>query len=250
MLHNLQTMSNLVIEATDGDIGRCSDFLFDDVSWKIRYMVADTGKWLPGRKVLITPGSLSQIDWKTNRILVNLSTDALRRSPPLDQDAPVSRRYEIELANHYGAGYWWTRSEGMGIMPAPVPFPVKSSDVEADEKTDPEQTQLRSFNEVSGYRIQATDDTLGHLETMLVDDVQWQLDFFVVDTRNWLPGKKVVIPIRWAEGVSWSEETFSVNKTTDDIKECPTIDLSQPVDPQFESVLRKRYAGDNPRPQP
>jgi hypothetical protein len=122
--------------------------------------------------------------------------------------------------------------------------------VEADEKTDPEQTQLRSFNEVSGYRIQATDDTLGHLETMLVDDVQWQLDFFVVDTRNWLPGKKVVIPIRWAEGVSWSEETFSVNKTTDDIKECPTIDLSQPVDPQFESVLRKRYAGDNPRPQP
>jgi len=34
------------VGATDGDIGSVEDFLFDDKLWTVRYLVADTAKWL------------------------------------------------------------------------------------------------------------------------------------------------------------------------------------------------------------
>ena len=41
------------IEATDGEIGHVEDFLVEDSSWAIRYMIVDTRNWWPGRKVLV-----------------------------------------------------------------------------------------------------------------------------------------------------------------------------------------------------
>ena len=67
MLRSVKSMEGYVLRATDGDIGRCKDFLFDDEFWTVRYMVADTRKWLPGRKVLISPISLESPDWQGKR---------------------------------------------------------------------------------------------------------------------------------------------------------------------------------------
>jgi len=55
MLRNAKGILNYVLQAKDGEIGRCKDFLFDDEKWTIRYIVADTRNWLPGRKVLVAP---------------------------------------------------------------------------------------------------------------------------------------------------------------------------------------------------
>src|SRR5262249_17940584 len=50
------------IGAKDGDIGAVDDVLFDDKLWTVRYLVADTAKWLPGRKVMISPIALGHIE--------------------------------------------------------------------------------------------------------------------------------------------------------------------------------------------
>ena len=84
--------------AEDGEIGRCKDFLFDDEKWTIRYMVADTRKWLPGRKVLISPMSLGAVDWSSRHFQVELTRRQVEDSPPLEEDAPVSRQYEMIYA--------------------------------------------------------------------------------------------------------------------------------------------------------
>ena len=55
MLWNASAIKGYAIEASDGDIGTVSDFLFDDVSWQVRWLVVDTGNWLSGRKVLLPP---------------------------------------------------------------------------------------------------------------------------------------------------------------------------------------------------
>ena len=55
MLYRASELKGYTLDAIDSTLGQCSDFLFDDQHWTIRYMVADTRRWLPGRKVLVSP---------------------------------------------------------------------------------------------------------------------------------------------------------------------------------------------------
>ena len=90
------------LQATDGEIGRCRDFLFDDEQWAIRYMVADTGKWIPDRKVLISPLSLGEPDWSSKRFPVHLTKAQIEAAPSINEDQPVSRQHEVMVLRHYG----------------------------------------------------------------------------------------------------------------------------------------------------
>jgi hypothetical protein len=80
--------------ARDGEIGRVKDIYFDDQKWALRYLVADTGRWLPRRKVLISPHVLGEIRESDKVIDVDLFKDRIKMSPSIDQDEPVSREYE------------------------------------------------------------------------------------------------------------------------------------------------------------
>ena len=73
MLRSVKEILNYVLQAEDGEIGRSKDFLFDDRFWAIRYMVADTRKWLPGRKVLVSPIALGHPDWIQKTFPVRLT---------------------------------------------------------------------------------------------------------------------------------------------------------------------------------
>lgn len=64
MLRSIEELRGYTIGAIDGDIGSVDDFYFDDERWAVRYLVADTGGWLGGRKVLITPPALREPDWQ------------------------------------------------------------------------------------------------------------------------------------------------------------------------------------------
>jgi hypothetical protein len=57
MLWNASAINGYAISASDGRFGTVSDFLFDDVSWLVRWLVVDTGKFFSGRKILLPPWS-------------------------------------------------------------------------------------------------------------------------------------------------------------------------------------------------
>jgi hypothetical protein len=82
--------------ASDGQLGTVSDFLFDDASWLIRWLVVDTGNWLSGRKVLLPPSVLGHLDESESRFFVRLTKQQVRESPAIDTDQPVSRQTEIQ----------------------------------------------------------------------------------------------------------------------------------------------------------
>ncbi len=102
MLQALKELRGYKLYAKDGEIGKVRDFLFDEKQLTIRWMVADTGSWLPKRKVLISPITLDTPDWKSQRFPVRLTTQEIERSPELHEDAPVSREYEKRLYDFYG----------------------------------------------------------------------------------------------------------------------------------------------------
>ncbi|MFO0754529.1 MAG: PRC-barrel domain-containing protein [Thermodesulfovibrionales bacterium] len=107
-LRSLETLAGYTITATDGDIGKVHDFLFDDESWGVQYIVVDTGRWLPGALVLIAPQAVSLPDETAETLPVRLTKDQIRNSPPLEKDMPVSRRYQTELNAYYGWSPYWT----------------------------------------------------------------------------------------------------------------------------------------------
>jgi hypothetical protein len=231
------------LEARDGEIGRCQDFLFDDQYWTVRYMVADTRRWLPGRKVLISPISFDKPDWETQLFPVRLTQTQIKEAPDLDENAPVSRQYERSYHRYYGwppywagDGLWGTAGHPGGLYGATAPEPVR--EVSERESADP---HLRSAEEVRGYHIQATDHEIGHVEDYIVDDVSWSIRYMVVDTRNWLPGKKVIISPSWIGFVDWGNRSVEVLLTREEVKESPEYDPLTPVNREYEVRLYDFY---------
>ncbi len=94
------------IEATDGEIGHVEDFIIDDETWEIRYMVVDTRNRLPGKKVLIAPRWIHQVSWDNSKVYVNLSREAIENEPEYHSD-DFNREYEEKLHDRYGWPKYW-----------------------------------------------------------------------------------------------------------------------------------------------
>lgn len=101
-LQSTRGVTGYRLHAADGTIGRVHDYIVDDKRWVIRYLVAATGTWLPGRKVLISPHWIERVNWETSEVFVDLTRLAIRESPPYAPGRPVSADYESGLYDHYG----------------------------------------------------------------------------------------------------------------------------------------------------
>jgi sporulation protein YlmC with PRC-barrel domain len=223
MLRNVKDLRGYAIRATDGTIGRVDDFYFDDEDWRIRYLVVDTGSWLSGRKVLISPNAVGKAGWMARRLPVALTRSQVEHSPDFDTRKPVSRQYEAQYYGYYGYPYYWSGAGlwGMGAYPGSLTTQGK---VELDLKAHgahatPDDSHLRSSNAVTGHYVAATDGEIGHLEDLLVDDRTWTIRYLVVNTSNWWSGPRVLITPERIRGASWSEARVSVDLTRQAVKE-------------------------------
>ncbi len=249
MLRSLRELKNHVISAVDGDIGHCRDFLFDDEFWTVRYMVADTGKWLPRRKVLISPISLDIPEWTTHRFPVKLTKEEVKKSPDLDSDAPVSRKYEMRHADVYRWPYYWVGGYVWGMEATPDILYARAKYLDPKKEKDPlweadldlDKVHMRSVNEVTGYKISAEDGDFGHVHDFIVEDDVWTIRYLVISTRNWLPGKKVLISPEWISRIDWIYADVEVSLSMDTIKNAPEFNPSEPINREYEKRLHDFY---------
>ena len=228
MYTRVSELKNLTIAARDGDIGRCRDFLFDDESWTVRYLELNTSRWLLGRRVLISPAVVGEADFDAERLPVDLTRKHIESAPGLGEEQPVSRAYEEEFARHYGHMYYWWGAGlwGAGPYPGNILLPKEGApEPEPDEINSIErENHLRSAKEVHGYVIQAIDGQLGEVDDFIVDTSTWTIGFVVLDTRRWLPGKKVMLPVAWAAGISWADRSFRVDVTKEVLELAPALE--------------------------
>jgi len=259
MLRSIHNLIGFTIGATDGEIGKVKDFYFDDETWKIKYLVVETGNWLTGRKVLLSPVALQSPYWDSESFPVNLNKEQIKHSPDIDTDKPVSKQQEAELHKYYswpynegaGVGFMTTGMIG-GVVAPDIPFEDKiAQEVHQDEN--PEETfeavpqptgdrHLRSFKETTGYTAQATNGEVGEVEDFLIDDKSWHIPFMVVETGNWYSGKKILTPTDSISRIEWEDSSVHVNQTTDSLKSSPEFDYSQTSDENFG---QNRYYPEN-----
>jgi len=225
MLHSSKLLEGARLEALDGRVGHVDDVLFDQHRWTIRWLVAETGPHWLGRKVLLSPLDIIGCDCVQRVVKVDLSRDQVADAPPLDSDAPVSRRHELELLQHYGWPVYWV------AIPPPGPPPTY----------DPEATTLRSVREVEGYRVHATDGDLGQVSEFLLDDDGWVLRYVVVELHADGPSHKVLLAPAWLRSVDWGSRHLHVAHCREGVRHSPDWDPKREVTRADEAALYEHY---------
>lgn len=242
MLQSCRNMIGYRIQADDGSIGEVHDFLFDDCQWTIRYAVVDTARWLPGRKVLLSPEVCSETQGGSRLMRVNLTRDQIKSSPEIQTDAPVSIEQEERLRSHYQLSAYWPMTAFSpatlehGSLEAP---PVSSPDTSEDD--DSHDHHLRSLREVSHYQVRGTDGDVGQVHDMIVEDEYWLLRYLVVDTGRWLSSRKVLVSLDWIQEISWVGSEVVVDVSREAIENSPPFDPEAPVNEEYEIMLFDYY---------
>ena len=244
-------LKGFALMASDGRFGTVSDFLFDDMTWKIRWMVVDTGTWLTGRKILVHPSAIGPPNYPREELPVRLTKDQVRDSPEISSDAPVSRQVETRLYGYYGWNPLWGGRDYLGsyllARDGDLAPPARSESSDLLEAEGPHRTvddgdpHLRSVAAVVGYHIQAEDGPIGHIENFIVDDDTWTIRYLIIDTRNWWAGRHVLMSPRAVREISWPGHDVTLDVTRGQVRGSPAWDPSTTIERQYEERLDGHY---------
>jgi len=248
MLRTLKELHDYSIGAEDGVIGHVKDLFLDDEAWVVRYLVVDTGGWLFGKKVLISPMAIKKPNWAGRLLPVSITMEQVKGSPDVDTDKPVTRQHELEYSGHYdyptyrGAGRYWGGGMYPGMLlpgyaafgnPQAIREETQHARARAEQARDPHaDPHLRSCKAITGH-IHASDGDIGHVSGMLIDDETWAVRYLIVDTSNWWVGHEMLVAPQWIEGVSWAEDTVFFGQADAAGREgCARLRSHRPADPR------------------
>jgi len=226
MLQSIKPLLGNKLGASDGEIGQVKDFYFDDQNWAVRYVVADTGSWLSGRQVLLSPHAFGSLPQAGKVLPVNLTRKQIEDSPAIEAHKPVSRQYEEEYYRYYGWPYYWQGNGLWGMSGFPIlelppkPLPIEPA-AEIGRHHEPAEAHLRSSQAVNGYHLQASDGTIGHVCDFMIDNESWAIRQLVVKTGHRFSGKEVQIPTRAVDQISWDQSKVFVDLTKEAVEQSP-----------------------------
>jgi sporulation protein YlmC with PRC-barrel domain len=242
MKRRLDKLIGFSTETTDGLKGKVKDFIFDEDNWIVRYLELDFGSFFNEKRVILPVELIDKTLWEEEVFSLNLSKDAIEQAPTPADKLTVSREYEMKISEFYGyQGYWLSGNVAPGypgiLLPA-RPIRVPKRDMTEDEPG----TSLRSFREIEGYHIVATDGKIGHVEDLIVDDMDWQLVYLIVDTSNWKPwSKKVLLSIHWLDEISYVHKETTVHLDSEMVKGAPEFDSEKLIEEAYEKALFDYY---------
>jgi hypothetical protein len=215
MLVLARHINGTAVEASDGKVGKLCDLLFDEQSWNVRQLVLDGGTWLNRRRVTLPPQIVQRKDWADHRLLVTgFTRQQVIDSPGTQTHIPVSNAALEDVTVMEWEIYW--------VDALNHPWQV------------PGDPRLSSAHEVAGYHIQASDGPIGHVADFVVDDESWTIRFLAVDTRNWWPGKHVLVAPARVEVFDRPNRTLELSIPRDTIQHSPQYRDSIPLEQSRE----------------
>jgi sporulation protein YlmC with PRC-barrel domain len=178
MTQSIRNLRGDQVLARDGRIGLVHDVYFDDEDWAVRYLVVDTGEWLPAKRVLISPASVEPGLSSGGNIRLAVMREQVESAPPA----------EATLTG------------------------------EGEAKPEGGDPHLRSGTEVIGYGIEARDGAIGEVQDFVVDEDTWAIRDVVVDTMRWWPGGHVRVHPEYVERIDWNERKVHLRLTREQVK--------------------------------
>lgn len=251
MLRKLSDFKGFLVYANDDKLGNVEDFYFDQDHFVFRYLVINTGKWLQNQENIISTNEITKIDFDSRKITVDLTKSEIEKSPTLDQNKPISKIKEKELIEFFGWPNYWVKdhSSESELIHAGTRERKKLLSFKAlkdDKKQDPEEIEsnLRSLDELIGYKIHAQDEKFGHLEDIIVEENKWLIRYLLIDTKNILAGDRVLIAPEWIQSISWQKNEIFINKDKKEIENAPKYKMKKSDDlvhRNYEETLYDHY---------
>jgi hypothetical protein len=249
MFNSISYLKGSKIIATDGEIGHVLEAFFDDAAWTIRYLVVDAGAWMSDRDVLISPYAVVQPLGSGKIIEVALTRQRVLDSPPVDTHKPVSRQHERQTLDYYTFPQYWNGNglwgpNALPLLPPPLPttFETEAEAAQLQEAVPEQDTHLRSSAIITGYTVQASNDSIGEVVDFIFDDESWQVRYLVVDPNHWWPcGRKVLLSVQWVDRIDWADRTVFTPLTRDQVRKSPEYDDPKGIDRDFEQRLHDAY---------
>jgi uncharacterized protein YrrD len=218
MMQNTKELYGKKLASLDGEIGHVKDFYFDDAAWAIRYVVVDTGSWLTGRLVLLSPHAFGKLDQNDGTLQVNLRKKQIQDSPSIASHEPLSRQFEEQFYRSYGWPVYWQGGQMWGMSGYPLALTPLPQDIGVRRSLEPSADRhLQSTKTVTGYHVQAVDDALGHVANFHVDPTNWAIHELVVETGPWHLGKEIVISTSEISSISNLEKRVLTKLTKADL---------------------------------
>lgn len=228
-----QDLKNYRIQAQDGEIGKINDIYFDEDLFYLRYLVVDTQPFLLRNLVLVSPIGFHKINEDKKNIDIYITKKELENSPPIDCAQTVSRQYEKAYNEYFSwPNYWLAGVSAWSIGPYGIPWKHYGDEKHLDQKgihlkESAKENSLRSGNEIQTYSIKGLDEEFGHIQSYILDTKTLSIEYFVIDTINYMPSKLVLLRPEWITDISWHEKTVSFPFTKEQIKSAPAYKRNQ-----------------------
>jgi hypothetical protein len=239
-LIKLSDIKNCKFLAADGDIGTCKDIIIDDGCLTIRFFSVVSKKWLPERKILLSPFTVGAIDEQNQLVYIELAQQQIKNSPPLGADQPISRLYEEKYFTYYDwPPYWdtlsWPNTSHLRTSVIATHHP--------DENIAPNtENHLQRANRILGYDVVDAEGKVGQLKDFIVDTHYWVIRFLEIGIHNSLDDTNfTLIPPSVILGVNWPDNRITVDLNCEILQNAPTHNADEPISKEFETQLLKYY---------
>ncbi|MFC2947911.1 PRC-barrel domain-containing protein [Virgibacillus sediminis] len=206
------------IQATDGEMGKVKDLYFDDDSWTIRYAVVDTRKWLPGRKVLLSPSSFVSFKEDDKQLEVEYDKETVRNSPEIPEGQEITPETEKSLIGYYGWSRYWLTSSMWGVDNGPITSSFDERDSFRDKfaedvpENEDARHNLRSDEETIGFKVHANNGKIGTVADLICDDDDWKVRQLVIQSsESYVEEKYLLAVTEEIESVDWFEQDIYLN---------------------------------------
>lgn len=196
MLWQLSGLKGFRVQASDGRCGKVKDFLIDDNSWAVRWIVGDVGDWLAPHQVLLSPSAFAAPEEATQVCPTTLTKFKIEHSPDITEDPPLVLQKHLTHFTTLGRD----ALTGSG---------------RAGDKFDP---HLRSIEEVTGYRVIASDGDAGTVVDFALDDSGWHVTHLIVRWTSWWKGHLVSVPVSAVSSIDIGAKTVSLNSSSREVK--------------------------------
>lgn len=236
-LHRLSELQTYNLCATDGEIGPLEDLSFEDSTWTVRYIVANTDTWLDGRAILISSVAIGGIDKDNNEIFVEISRHQIKGSPPIESVNRITRQYEADYFRYYGWPPYWKST--------PVSSRFLTDEIDESytgtKRRRPVNNHIRSASEIMGYNIAAQDGEIGKVTNFVIDEKNWAICYLEIDTIGWWPGKHVLLNPAWITMIDWPMKNVIVDLDRRAIRSAPAYDPKSVISRNYEIKLFEHY---------
>jgi hypothetical protein len=219
VLHLAGKIRGAPVIATDGEIGSVEDFFFEEDRWTVRYLFVDTGRWLSGKRVVISPMSVAGA-WSRAGVQVSLTRDQVWHSPQIEDHA-LTRASEADVLKYYGYPIYWGAAGVWGAFENPaalVAQPTAPPRQPDGPVIDLDAHHLRSTRRSTGYHLHASDGEIGHVDDFLIGEESWRIRYLLVDTSNWIGGRSVVVLTEAVTRIDRDRGTLHVAATRDEVR--------------------------------